>query len=214
MRLGLFGGTFNPVHLGHLRAGVEVQEAFDLDRLLLIPSAHPPHKTPHQVADARDRLEMVRLAVRNEPFLEVSDVECTRPGASYTIETLRSFQDALGRESEIFFIVGQDAFSEITTWKSYRSLFSTAHFIVMTRPGSGLNSFQDFIHRHVSGAYEYDPDADRYVHPDWYGIFCRSVTHMDISASQIRELVSRGRSIRFLTPDSVVDYILRKGLYR
>jgi nicotinate-nucleotide adenylyltransferase len=105
---------------------MEVQEAFNLDKLLLIPSANPPHKTAGQVADAEDRLEMVRLAVGGEPCLEASDVELARPGPSYTIQTLRYFQEQFGPESDIHFIVGQDAFSEITTWKSYRALFGTA----------------------------------------------------------------------------------------
>ena len=107
MRLGLLGGTFNPIHLGHLRAGVEVREAFNLDRLVLIPSARPPHKTADHVASADDRLEMVRLAIQGEPFLEVSDEELTRPGLSYTIETLRHFQDQFGQGSEIYFVVGR-----------------------------------------------------------------------------------------------------------
>ena len=133
MRLGLFGGTFNPIHLGHLRAAIEVQEAFGLEKILLIPSARPPHKQADQVASAGDRLEMVRLAVQGEPLLEASDVELARPGPSYTIETLRYFQDRFGPESQVFFVVGQDAFSEIATWKSYQALFSIAHFVVMAR---------------------------------------------------------------------------------
>lgn len=214
MRLGLFGGTFNPIHIGHLRAAVEVREAFNLDKLLLIPSANPPHKTAGQVADAEDRLEMVRLAVGGEPCLEASDVELARPGPSYTIQTLRYFQEQFGPESDIHFIVGQDAFSEITTWKSYRALFGTAHFIVMTRPGSKLGSIEDFIHTNISGAYQYDPTSKRYNHPEWCTIFCLNITHLDISASEIRERIGQGRSIRFLVPHAVEDFIAEKGLYR
>ena len=213
MRLGLLGGTFNPIHLGHLRAGVEVREAFNLDRLVLIPSARPPHKTADHMASADDRLEMVRLALQGEPFLEVFDVELTRPGLSYTIETLRHFQDQSGQGSEIYFVVGQDAFSEITTWKSYHELFATAHFIVMTRPGFESDRLEDFIHTHLSEAYQYDLAGKRFSHPQWYTIFCLSITHLDISASQIRELRGQGRSIRFLVPDAVNQYILEKGLY-
>ena len=214
MRLGLFGGTFNPIHFGHLRAGVEVREAFDLDKLVLIPSARPPHKTVDHVASADDRLEMVRLAIQGEPFLEASDVELSRPGLSYTIETLRYFKDRFGAESEIYFVVGQDAFSEITTWRSYRALFATAHFIVMTRPGFESDRLEDLIHTFLSEAYQYDPGARRYNHPQWNTIFCLSITHLDISASQIRELVGHGRSIGFLVPGAVNHYILEKGLYR
>ena len=214
MRLGLFGGTFNPIHLGHLRAAVEVREAFNLDRLLLVPSAQPPHKMAEHVANAEDRLEMVRLAVQGEPSLEASDVELARPGLSYTIETLRYFQDRFGSESDIHFIVGQDAFSEITTWKSYQALFVTAHFIVMTRPSSKLRSLEDFIHTQISTEYQYEPTSNRYSHPRWRTIFCLDITHLDISATKIREWIRRGRSIRFLVPDAVQGFINKKGLYR
>jgi nicotinate-nucleotide adenylyltransferase len=214
VRLGLFGGTFNPIHLGHLRAAVEVREAFNLDRLLLIPSAQPPHKMADHVANAEDRLEMVRLAVHGEPSLEVSDVELARPGLSYTIETLRYFQDRFGSESDIHFIVGQDAFSEITTWKSYQALFVTAHFIVMIRPSSKLRSLEDFIHTQISAEYQYEPTSNRYSHPRWRTIFCLDITHLDISATKIREWIRRGRSIRFLVPDAVQGFINKKGLYR
>jgi len=213
VRLGLFGGTFNPIHLGHLRAAVEVREAFNLDRVLLIPSAHPPHKMADHVANAQDRLEMVRLAVQGEPSLEASDVELARPGLSYTIETLRYFQEEFGPENHIYFIVGQDAFSEITTWKSYQALFATAHFIVMTRPPSRLRSLEDLIHTRISAEYQYDAGSNRYSHPRWHAIFCLNITHLDISATRIREWIRQGRSIRFLVPDAVHGFIKKKGLY-
>jgi nicotinate-nucleotide adenylyltransferase len=214
VRLGLFGGTFNPIHFGHLRAAIEVREAFNLDKLLLIPSANPPHKIAGQVADAEDRLEMVRLAVEGEPFLEASEIELARPGPSYTIQTLRHFHERFGPESSIHFIVGQDAFSEITTWKSYKELFGTAHFIVMTRPGSKLGSIEDFIHTNISEAYQYDLTSNGYGHPEWCKIFCLDITHLDISASEIRERIRQGRSIRFLIPHAVEDFVVKKELYR
>ena len=214
MRLGLFGGTFNPIHIGHLRAAVEVREAFNLDRLLLIPSANPPHKNTDDIADAEDRLEMVRLAVQGVPHFEASDVELARSGPSYTIETLRYFQDRFGRESTIHFIVGLDAFSEITTWKSFQQLFATSHFIVMARPGSKLKDLEGFIHRHISQEYRYEAAANQYTHPLWCTIFCLSISHLDISATQIREWIRQGRSIRFAVPDKVEEFISEKGLYR
>lgn len=214
VRLGVFGGTFNPIHFGHLRAAIEVWEAFCLDKILLIPSATPPHKTADQVANAEDRLQMVRLAVEGEPFLEASDIELARPGPSYTIQTLQYFQEQFGPESDIHFIVGQDAFSEITTWRSYEALFGTAHFIVMTRPGSKLGSVESFIHANISEAYQYDRTSNRYVHPEWCSIFCLRITHLDISASEIRERIRHGRSIHFLLPDAVEDYVEKRGLYR
>ena len=214
MRLGLFGGTFNPIHIGHLRAALEVREAFDLDRLLLIPSAHPPHKSPDDMASAEDRLEMVRLVVQGTPWFEASDVELARSGPSYTIETLRCFQNRFGQDSTIHFIVGLDAFSEITTWKSYQQLFATAHFIVMARPGSKVQDLEGFIHTHISKDYQYDGTSNRYSHPKWCSIFCLNITHLDISATQIRKLIRQGHSIRFLVPDKVEEFVKKKGLYR
>jgi nicotinate-nucleotide adenylyltransferase len=214
VRLGLFGGTFNPVHLGHLRAAVEVAEAFTLDKLLLIPSANPPHKTTENMADASKRLEMLRLAIEGVPAFEASDVELARKGPSYTIETLRYFQGHFGRERTIHFVVGQDAFSEITTWKSFRELFVTSHFIVMARPGSKLESLDRFIRAYISKDYQYDSRLHLYAHPEWCSIFRLDVTHLDISATMIREAVRRRRSIRFLVPPQVEEFIKRKGLYQ
>lgn len=214
MRLGVFGGTFNPIHVGHLRAVIEVQETFTLDRLLLIPSANPPHKGAEDIAAAEDRLQMVRLAVQGLPSLEASAVELARSGLSYTIETLQYFHNYFGPESVIHFVVGVDAFSEITTWKSYHQLFATAHFIVMTRPGSTLNNLERFIHTHISRDYQYDTTASRYGHPRWCSIFCLNITHLDISATQIREWIRQGRSIRFLVPATVEAFIKTRGLYR
>jgi nicotinate-nucleotide adenylyltransferase len=214
VRIGLFGGTFNPIHLGHLRAAVEVRERFELDRLLLIPSSRPPHKVDHDLASAEDRLEMVRLAVEGVPSLEVSDVELARPGRSYTIETLHYFQDKSGPEGEIYFIIGHDAFSDITTWKSYKELFSAAHFIVMTRPGSSMASLEEFIHTKVSAGFQYDPAYNRYTHDRLCAICCVDITHLDISSTKIRDSIRKGRSVRFFVSDRVGDYIEKTGLYR
>ena len=138
-RIGLFGGTFNPIHRGHLQVIQEVMEAFSLDQIKLIPAALPPHKESGGVADAQDRLQMIRLAVANYPALTqtvtVSDVELKRPGPSYTIDTVRYFMQVLSENSRLFFILGLDAFHEIDTWKSYLDLFELVPFIVMARPG-------------------------------------------------------------------------------
>lgn len=214
MRLGLFGGTFNPIHIGHLRAAVEVREAFNLDKLLLIPSASPPHKNAGDIASAEDRLEMVRLAVRGIPYLEASDVELARSGPSYTIETLQYFQGHFGPGSTIHFIVGVDAFSEITTWKSYKQLFATAHFIVMTRPGAKVKDLGRFILTHISDEYKYDSTSNRYNHPRLCSVFCLNITHLDISATETRKCIRQGHSIRFLVPTTVEDFINKKRLYR
>ncbi|MBW2108499.1 MAG: nicotinate-nucleotide adenylyltransferase [Deltaproteobacteria bacterium] len=214
MRLGLFGGTFNPIHIGHLRAAVEVWEAFRLDKVLLIPSAHPPHKDVGEVAGAEDRLAMVRLAVNEVPFLEASDVELNRHGPSYTIETLKHFRSRLPDGSALYFILGVDAFSEITTWKSYTQLFAVADFIVMTRPKAAIKDLESFINEHISGAYRYNEASRDFSHPELCRIHPFDITHLDISATDTRERIRQGRSIRFLVPNAVEALIKTKGLYR
>jgi len=137
MRIGLFGGTFNPIHLGHIQVVHEVQEGFALERIILIPSALPPHKEPGGVADARDRMEMIRLAIADYQNFTVSDVELKRSGPSYTIDTVRHFKAALPEDYALYLILGLDAFLEIDTWKSYTDLFLMVPFIVMARTDAG-----------------------------------------------------------------------------
>ena len=135
MRLGLFGGTFNPIHLGHLRAGLEIQERFSLDRVLYLPAAIPPHKATRELLSFAHRLKMVRLAVKGQSRLKASDAEIKRPGKSYSIQTVRYFHRAFPQGVDLFFILGLDAFLEISTWKDYRQLFGLCHFIVLDRQG-------------------------------------------------------------------------------
>ena len=213
MRLGLLGGTFNPIHLGHLRAAIEVREAFNLDKILLVPSAHPPHKKSRGIADAEDRLEMVRLAIQGAPLLEASAVELSRPGPSYTIETLRFFHDRFGPRCAVHFIIGFDAFSAIATWKDYKKLFPTAHFIVTARSGTDLQDLEEVIHAHVSQDYRFDSASRAFTHPRWLTIFSTEVTRFDVSGTQIRNAVRKSRSIAFLVPRAVEEYIHERKLY-
>lgn len=213
MRVGLLGGTFNPIHLGHLRSAVEVREVFDLDRVFLVPSAHPPHRTPKGIADAQDRLEMVRLAAQGVPLLEASDVELTRPGPSYTIETLQAFHDRYGPECVIHFIIGFDAFSEIATWKDYKKLFSAAHFVVAARSGTDLKDLEEVVHTRVSQDYRYDNALRAFQHPELLTIFATEVTRYDVSGTQVRNCLRERRSIAFLVPRAVEDYVYEKKLY-
>ncbi len=136
MKIGLFGGTFNPVHFGHLRAALEVREGFGLKQVVLIPAAVPPHKERGGVAAAADRGAMLTLAVEGCSALAVSDVETRRPGPSYTIDTVRHFRCSLPADTEILLVVGLDAFLEIDSWKSFRELLGLVPVIVLSRPGS------------------------------------------------------------------------------
>ncbi len=217
------GGTFNPIHLGHLRTALEVKEIFRLTRIILIPSAVPPHKSAQGVVGAGDRLEMVRLAVADAAGFEVSEVELERSGPSYSVDTLDHFRSAAPDGARLFFIVGLDAFLEIDTWDRYLELFNQAPFIVMARPDAG--NPEDPEGQRAIGEFLTDRVSDRYArfngpeppphftHPDKKPIYTVNVSGLDISSTKIRRLLRDRRSIRFLVPDGVVQFIHSKGLY-
>ena len=219
MKIGLFGGTFNPIHQGHLRAALEVQQTFALEKTYLIPSALPPHKEPRGVSDAEDRMEMTRLAVIEYPGFTVSDIELKRPGPSYTIDTVRGFKSTLP-DAELYFILGIDAFLEIDTWKSYRNLFRVISFIVMSRPDDAFANTRmmwDTLEAHlkssISDGYRFSVSKACFVHDEKQPVFVLDIAALDISSTKIRKRVKEGRSIASLVPESVEDFIKRKGLY-
>ncbi len=212
-RLGLFGGTFNPIHYGHLRAAEEVLEALRLRRLWFIPAAQPPHKTPQEITPFSVRLEMTRLAVEDHPLLEVSDIEGRRPGKSYSIETLKALREQFGTAWELYFILGLDAILEIQTWKDYRELFTLCHFVVLDRPGYDRGHLGEFLCREVHPQFRPLPGDAGFQHPAGYKVFFQATTLLDISATAIRSLVRQGRSIRFLLPERVRGYIIKHKLF-
>jgi len=220
MRIGLFGGTYNPIHLGHLRTAVEVKEGFSLDEIYLIPCAIPPHKKSGPVAGAEERYEMARISTLNTPDFSASDVELKRSGPSYTIDTILHFKSVLPKDTELYFILGLDAFLEIGTWKSYMDLFPLIPFIILTRPYAGQidpglrqQKIEDFIKSRISAGYKYDSSQSGFVHLEMEPLFLFDVTPLEISSSAIRSLIKRRRSIRFLVPDEVIDFIKTKRLY-
>jgi len=203
MRIGLFGGTYNPIHLGHLRAAVEVKEGFSLDEIYLIPCAIPPHKKSGHVAGAQERYEMARIATSNTPGFFASDVELKRSGPSYTIDTILHFKSVLQKNTELYFILGLDAFLEIDTWKSYMDLFPLIPFIILIRPHAGQidpdlrqQKIEDFIKSKISAGYKYDSSQSGFIHLEMEPIFLFDVTSLEISSSAIRNLIKRRRSIR------------------
>jgi len=221
MRVGLFGGTFNPIHLGHLRAALEVKGVFALDDCHLIPAAIPPHKNADAVAAAEDRLEMIRLAVSDSTGLSVCDVELMRSGLSFSIDTIRYFESILPEQAEAYFILGQDAFLEIDTWKSYRDIFGLIKIIVMLRPtpknnfaGQLKNTLLKMLNTTVDPGYRYSEASSGYIHPRLQPVFIQPVTLLDISSSKIRQMIQAGRSVEYLLPQKVIDYIETRGLYR
>ena len=212
MRLGILGGTFNPIHLGHLRVAEEVGGKLDLESVYLIPSSIPPHKITHQIADFSHRLEMVRLASEISPVLKVWDIEGQRPGPSYSIKTLRLFHSHFGPGLELFFIIGTDAFLWIKTWKEYKDLFRYASFVVINRQELKKDELFLFIESLDAGLV-WNNKKKCFCHPMGTDLFSMNTTIMDISASRIRQMVARDESIRFIVPEIVRKYIKNKGLY-
>lgn len=212
MKIGILGGTFDPIHLGHLRSAEEIGRKLGLEKVYLVPSSSPPHKINRSVASFDHRFAMVRLAVGDSDMLEAMDLEGKRPGLSYSIETLREFHDMLRPTPELFFILGMDAFLEIKSWKEYAKLFDHAHFVIIQRAGHPPERIEPFILSLLSGVKK-TRDPDLFVTPSGTSIMLVAPTLMDISSTRIREMVMNGKSIRFLVPESVRHFIMKKGLY-
>lgn len=213
MKWGLLGGTFDPIHMGHLRSAEEVREMFGLNRIIFIPAARPPHKADGEISTFAHREQMVRLAIESNPHFDVSDVEHRREGKSYSIDTVEYFQQQYPNDLELFFIVGQDAFQAIQTWKNWERLLQMCHFVVMTRPGYENKGLAGIVPPAFAQEFVYREEDQGFVGPRGYAIYFREVTFLDISSSRIRQEAREGRSIQYLVPDSVRDYINRQGLY-
>ena len=221
MRIGLFGGTFNPIHNGHLRAGLEVKEGFPLDACYLIPAAVPPHKRDRAVTGAADRMEMIRRAIDGLSGFTLCDVELQRAGPSYTIDTIVHLKNSLPEDTQFFLLLGLDAFLELDTWKEYQRLLQEMPCIVMIRPEPYLDRVaeparrvEEFLQSRISAGYSRSRSAKCFAHRRLQTVHAFEVTLMDISSSGIREMIRQGRSIRYLVPEAVQTYIREKGLYR
>jgi nicotinate-nucleotide adenylyltransferase len=212
-KIGLFGGTFNPIHFGHLRAAEEVRQIFELHQVIFIPASYPPHKKKVD-GRASSRLEMVRLAIQGNPSFSVSDVELQRPGKSYSVETIRFFRQKFGLKASLFFIVGLDAFLEIHTWKDYAALFELSHFVVMSRPGLEKKFSPEHLPVELAQDFCYDDRKRGYAYRSGFCVFPREITALDISSTEIRKSFREGRSVRYLLPFSVEDYIRSCKIYR
>lgn len=214
MKWGLFGGTFNPVHFGHLRAAEELMTLLDLDRVIFIPAASPPHKTERGMASFEHRLQMLQLAIAGNDSFSFSDVESRRPGKSYSIDTVQYFLDSHDPGLELYFITGQDAFDAITTWREWDNLLSLCHFAVITRPGYENKGLLQILPPDMAARYVYDEQNDIFKNPQGRSVFFRRTTFLDISSSHIREKIQQGQSVRYLIPDKVIGYIEANQLYR
>ena len=221
MRIGLFGGTFNPIHRGHLQAASEVKKSFHLDQIIIIPAALPPHKTPMAVANADDRLEMIKLAIRGINGITVSDVELKRRGPSYTIDTVYHFKRTQPDDALIYLIMGLDAFLEIDTWKSYRELLDQIPFIVMARPHArhpdaqqGWKILEDYLKARLSEQYQFSSAQSGYITDGKQPVHICDVRALDISSTAIRQAVKQNQTIDNWVSAEVAEYIKHKGLYQ
>lgn len=213
VRRGILGGTFDPIHIGHLRLAEEVGEELALEKVYLIPAASPPHKNLRPVTPFPDRLAMTRIAAKASPLFETLDLEGRRQGYSYSIETLRDFHRIFPHGLELFFILGMDAFLEIETWKEHERLFDYANLVVIKRPGFPSDLFDRFV-ASLGATFEWEGDFETYRAPSGNRLIYKEATLMDISSSAIRERVAKGKSIRFLVPEAVRTYVIEKRLYR
>lgn len=212
-KIGIFGGTFNPIHLGHLRSAEEIREMFQLSQVIFVPSSDPPHKRKRGILPGAVRARMIHLAISEYPLFTLSDLELKRPGKSYSIETLAVFRRMWGEESSLYFIVGLDAFLEIASWRKYSALFEICHFIIMTRPGFGKIFSLEHLPIELVKAFCYDSRKNVYTHFSGYSLFPREITALDISSTQIRNLLRKGRSVKFLVPAAVEEFIRKNRLY-
>ena len=213
-KIGLFGGTFNPIHLGHLRAAEEICDAFALDRMIFIPSSYPPHKKKEGILASHLRAEMVRLAVSDNPRFSLSEAELDRPGKSYSVETIEYFRRELGTGTQLYFVVGLDAFLEINGWKEYASLFGLCHFVVMTRPGWEKKLSREHLPVELADEFCYDTQKGGYAHTAGFLVYPAEITGLDISSTRIREFLGKGNSVRYLVPPAVEAFIQTNRLYQ
>ena len=207
--IGILGGTFDPVHFGHLRPALEISGALDLEELRLIPCRNPPHR-PDPVASPAQRLVMLQLGTRRHPVFHIDQRELERDGPSYTLDTLTSLRRESGGKT-FCLLVGGDAFQGLDSWYRWRELADLCHLVVMTRPGytpPGAGELGEFIERHRV------PDvADLEVRDAGLLLF-RDVTQLEISATRIRNLLATGQDAAFLLPEEVLDFIHKEGIYQ
>jgi len=200
-KLGILGGTFNPIHLGHLIIAEAVRERYDLTKVLFIPSAHPPHKEGQELILASDRYRLVGLAIADNPFFEVSNIEMQREGISYSVETLKTLRETESEPSDYFFIIGGDSVPELRTWRNIEELAELCTLVVVPRPGWDIEQIA----------------TEKLGLPEWLrqGLLHNLVAAplIGISSRDIRDTIKRGQSIRYLVPRAVEEYILQHGLY-
>ncbi len=203
--VGIMGGTFDPIHLGHLVTAEEARQQFGLDSVIFVPSGHPPHKNSQKVSDMEHRYLMTVLAVITNPHFTVSRVEIERSlkGPTYTVDTVKWFQNYFGPKTQVYFITGADAMLDILTWKDYEHLLDTCRFIAASRPGYSFSRLRKTLDKSISSGATI---LDRVSYLE--------IPAMAISSTDIRERVRSGKTIKYLTPEAVEQYIIKNRLWQ
>jgi len=202
-KIGIMGGTFNPIHHGHLVTAQEALDQFGLDEIIFIPTGDPPHKVEDLLADAEDRYLMTVIATSSNDSFFVSRIEIDRHGKSYTIDTVKELRKIYGMGSELFFVTGADAILEILTWKNTDEIVTLAKFIAATRPGYDLSRIEDLR----STLFKSEREACA-------GISIMEIPALAISSTNIRKRIKENRPINYLVPEGVNNYIIKHGLYK
>ena len=215
-RLGIMGGTFNPIHLGHLRAAEEIAEWLQLDQVYFMPAARPPHKSPHPLVGYWHRLEMLKLAVSDRPGFWASDLENHLPHPSYTINTVRAFKKAWSSRTGIFFLVGLDSFMSVAQWHEYRELLAMVPFVVFARAGivETFDSMREMLKNVVEPKVRWSERKQCFLMPGLKPVYFQPGGRLAISSTDLRQRLESGASVRYLLPEPVRIYIEKHGLYR
>ena len=216
-RVALYGGTFDPVHQGHLEVARRVAELFEIEKVLFVPAQIAPHKLTRAVTAPLHRYAMLVLASQNDPQLFVSTFELDTPDRHYTVDTIAHFQSSFGDSTELFFIMGADSWSEITTWRDWERLLTMTSHIVVTRPGYDVSNehIGAFLRDRIVDLRSVDNDAGKTQQLSGARIFVTDVVNKDISATQIRHVAKQGRfdDLNNLVPQPVAEYIRKYGIY-
>jgi nicotinate-nucleotide adenylyltransferase len=212
-RTGVLGGTFDPIHQGHLAVAAHACSALSLDRIVFIPAARPPHKPEFAISPFAHRVAMLELALKGHPQFVLSSMEEKREGPSYSIDTLQELGISFGKKEKLFFLIGMDAFVEINTWKKFREIPRVCDIVVIDRSEYSLELMARLTG--FFGSYVFSPQENCWICPDLPGrIHSLSMKPVDISSTAVRRLVSQGKSLHGLVDEEVADYIRVQGLYR
>jgi nicotinate-nucleotide adenylyltransferase len=215
--VGLFGGTFNPVHYGHLRVAEEIAEGLSLDEVVFMPAADPPHKSPRGLALLSDRLKMLKMALEGQSRFTVSDLEGRLSGPSYTVNTMRALKaERPDLGGPLLFLVGFDSFKQVGLWHEHQELFRLSSFVVFLRPGArgGQAAVGEILNEAAGRGWKWREREGSFFHKKYLPVIhFRQDSMLRISSTALRSRLREGRSVRYLVPDSVRAYINKEGLY-